>query len=163
MNRTQLAPNDANLLRRTFAIALAARSNGNHPFGALLADPQGKVLLEAENTVVTRRDLTSHAELNLIREASRALASETLEHATIYSSTEPCPMCAGAIHWSGVARLVFGLSAEKLGGLTSPDGGKQSIQVSCREILRHSSRAITVLGPALEEGAERVHAGFWEE
>jgi tRNA(Arg) A34 adenosine deaminase TadA len=92
---------DLNLLRQAIDVARRARAHGNHPFGAVLADEQGKVLLEAENTVNTARDCTGHAELNLMRAASQSFAPEILAHCALYTSTEPCPMCSGAIFWGG--------------------------------------------------------------
>lgn len=153
---------DEALLRRSFELAQAARRNGNHPFGALLADPQGKILLEAENTVLTGRDLTGHAELNLIRAASGRLTEEEFRGSNLYSSTEPCPMCAGAIHWSGISKLIFGLSASRLYLLSARPGDGAPINVPCRDILSRSAHEIVVLGPALEQEAEEVHSGFWE-
>src|SRR5262245_49677285 len=107
-------PTDLLLLRRAIAISQRARDHGNHPFGALLADAQGRVLLEAENTVVTERDCTGHSETNLVRLASRQFAPDVLATCTLYSSTEPCAMCAGAIHWGNLGRLVYGVSATRL-------------------------------------------------
>lgn len=83
-------PLDECLLLAAIAIAARARKNGNHPFGALLTDGEGRVVLEAENTVVTDSDVTAHAETNLVRSASRTLTSQQLTAATLYTSTEPC-------------------------------------------------------------------------
>ena len=66
-------------LRTAIAAAQAARDHGNHPFGAILVDENNEVLLEAENTVVTGRDCTGHAETNLMRLASQRFPSEKLE------------------------------------------------------------------------------------
>jgi tRNA(Arg) A34 adenosine deaminase TadA len=93
-------------LRRSIEVAKSAREKGNHPFGAVLADENGEVLLEAENNVVTERDITGHAETNLVREASKDYNQEDLLKCTLYASTEPCPMCAGAIYWSGIDREI---------------------------------------------------------
>ena len=75
------------LIRDTIKIALSARNNGNHPFGALLAGPNNEVLLRAENTVVTSQDITAHAEVNLIRKATPQYDPETLSRCTLYTST----------------------------------------------------------------------------
>lgn len=73
-------------LRRAIAISVNARRNGNHPFGALLVDDRtNEVVLEAENTVLTTRDITGHAELNLLRQASQTLPRERLEKLTMYT------------------------------------------------------------------------------
>ncbi len=150
---------DLNLLRQAINVACRAREHGNHPFGALLADEQGAVLLEAENTVTTAQDCTGHAELNLIRVASQSFTPEVLAHCTLYTSTEPCPMCSGAIFWGGVGRVVYALSEEGLYAMTgdSPD----KLLLSCRDVFAHGGRPIEVFGPALEEEARSVHAGFW--
>ena len=96
---------DETLLLRAIQLARAARDGGNHPFGALLAGADGVVALEAENTVVTGSDATGHAETNLVRLASRAHTRDELAAMSLYTSTEPCAMCAGAIYWSGIARV----------------------------------------------------------
>ena len=90
------------LVRRAIAVAARARANGNHPFGALLAGPDGKVLAEAENQVVSERDPTRHAELVLVSDVARRWSSDVLAGSTLYTSTEPCAMCAGAIYWAGI-------------------------------------------------------------
>ncbi|MEX1345134.1 MAG: nucleoside deaminase, partial [Candidatus Limnocylindrales bacterium] len=95
---------DLRLLRLAIDVAARARARGNHPFGAVLASAQGEVLLEGENTVATDDDVTGHAELNLVRQASRAFTRDELASTSLYSSTEPCAMCSGAIYWSGIGR-----------------------------------------------------------
>ena len=109
---------DQRLLRLAIAVSVRSRGRGNHPFGAVLADEDGEVLLEAENTVVSTGDVTGHAETNLVRTASSTLPLEVLARATVYSSTEPCAMCAGAIYWSGVGRLVYAMAETDLLALT---------------------------------------------
>lgn len=148
-------------LRRAIDLARRARENGNHPFGAVLVGPGGEVLAEAQNTVVTQKDATGHAELNLVRMASHAYPPELLARSTLFTSTEPCAMCAGAIHWSGVGRVVYALSEDGLYALTTPDQAAQSLRFPCREVFAHAGRRVDVVGPALEAEAAEVHAGFW--
>ena len=95
-------------------LAWQARNHGNHPFGALLVDADGNVVLRADNTVVTAPDCTGHAETNLMRMASGRFSPEFLYGCVLYTSTEPCAMCAGAIYWGNVRRVVFALSEEEL-------------------------------------------------
>jgi tRNA(Arg) A34 adenosine deaminase TadA len=99
---------DVRCMRAAIAVARRSRDKGNHPFGAVLADEQGRILLEAENTAVTERDCTGHAETNLIRQAVRVYDADFLARCTLYTSTEPCPMCAAAIFWGNVRRVVYG-------------------------------------------------------
>lgn len=150
---------DRQLLRRAIDIARRAREHGNHPFGALLADEQGHVLLEAENTVNTDSDCTGHAELNLMRLASRQYTFDDLARCTLYTSTEPCPMCSGAIFWGGVGRVVYALSEAGLYAMTGNSPHK--LPLACREVFAHGGRPIEVFGPAIEDEARHVHEGFW--
>jgi tRNA(Arg) A34 adenosine deaminase TadA len=149
-------------LRSAIAVAWRARQNGNHPFGAILVDEHSQVLLEAENTVLTERDFTGHAETNLVRQATRQYSPEELARHTLYASTEPCCMCAGAIHWSQIGRVVYALSEMDLYDMVgqSPD----HLLLPCREVFSHSKRLIEVLGPIaeIEEEARTVHKNFWQ-
>jgi len=148
-------------MRRAIDLARSARQHGNHPFGALLVNAAGQVLVEAENTVNTASDCTGHAETNLVRLASQRFDHQTLAGSTLYTSTEPCAMCAGAIHWSGVGRVVYGLAEERLYQLTGADPANETMRLPCREVFARCQRVIEVLGPVLEDEAEIVHHGFW--
>src|ERR1700750_1489255 len=90
------AGHDEHFLRRSFDVARCATSHGNHPFGAILVGADGKVLLEMENGYMPAQDGTAHAERLLATRACRELQREQRAHATLYSSAEPCAMCAGA-------------------------------------------------------------------
>jgi tRNA(Arg) A34 adenosine deaminase TadA len=155
----ELTEIDRELLRLAIEVAGRARAHGNHPFGAVLAGENGQVLLEVENTVLTTHDVTGHAETNLIRLASARLTKEALSQCTLYASTEPCAMCAGAIYWAGVGRVVYGLSERELYALTG--SGHNGLLLPCREVLAHGGRRVEVIGPALEPEARLVHVGFW--
>jgi tRNA(Arg) A34 adenosine deaminase TadA len=152
---------DEQPLRRAIELAGLARAHGNHPFGALLVDGDGRVVLEAENTVVTEQDITGHAELNVVRRASVQLGATGLAGATLYTSTEPCAMCAGAIYWAGIGRVVYALAADALPDLVGdPDGGS-TLCLSCREVFARGGREVAVSGPHLDDEAAAVHVGFW--
>ena len=122
----------------------------------------GRVVLEAENTVVTERDVTAHAELDLVRRASMQLGVETLEGATLYASTEPCAMCSAAIYWSGIGRVVYALGGKALMAIVNDVSGSGTLALSCREVLARGGRSVEVSGPHLEEQARPVHEGFWD-
>jgi tRNA(Arg) A34 adenosine deaminase TadA len=142
-------------IKRAYALAESAQGKGNHPFGALLVIDKA-VVLTAENTVVTDNDITRHAELNLVSVASQKFGSDALSRATLYTSTEPCAMCTGAIFWSGISQIVYGCSAVTLGEIA---GG--AFVVPCRDLLKHGKRTFEVLGPVLEEQGAAIHRGFW--
>jgi tRNA(Arg) A34 adenosine deaminase TadA len=152
---------DIELLRRAIALAATARSKGNHPFGALLANDRGEVVGEAENTVVTDRDVTGHAETNLIRIAWRTLPQEVLATATLYTSTEPCAMCSGAIYWAGIPRVVYGLPETALAEMTGHDPNNPTLRLPAQVVLNAGGRPVAVIGPLLVEEATAVHEGFW--
>jgi tRNA(Arg) A34 adenosine deaminase TadA len=116
--------------------------------------------MEAENTVVTARDCTGHAETNLMRQASAEYESEFLAKCTVYTSTEPCPMCAAAIFWANVRRVVYGLSEESLYEMVGGES-EEALYLPCREIFARGKKPIEVIGPLLEEEAREVHLGFW--
>src|SRR5690606_26380334 len=105
---------DAEFLRQAFAAARRAVEHGDKPFGAVLVSADGRVLGEGGNTEISQQDITGHAETNVLREAWRDLGAEALAGATMYASCEPCAMCAGTIYWSGVGRVVFGVSGARV-------------------------------------------------
>ena len=149
------------LLRRAIAVARQAREHGNHPFGALLADPDGTVLLSAENTVVTGSDATGHAETNLVRLASAAYTTIELRELTLYTSTEPCAMCSGAIYWSGIGTVVYALAEAELYEMTGSDDNNPTLVLPCRTVFAAGQRSVVVEGPFPIDEARDVHAGFW--
>lgn len=152
---------DLEHLRLAISVAAQAREHGNHPFGAVLVDDQHQVCLQAENTVITGRDCTGHAETNLVRLATQRFSPEQLAQFTLYSSTEPCAMCAGAIHWSQIGRVVYALSEVDLYAIIGPT--PEHLLLPCREVFAHSQQPIEVSGPvsALDLEARAVHTGFW--
>ena len=141
-------------MREAFAIARRARAHGNRPFGALLVAANGAVLAAAENTQVTDEQVFAHAELNLLQRAVREFTPDVLATSTLYTNAEPCAMCAGAIFWSGVSRLVYGLSGDKLHQLSgfSP----QMLVASARDILARAGRQVEIIGPIFETEAEAL-------
>jgi tRNA(Arg) A34 adenosine deaminase TadA len=113
---------DESLLRRAIAIAARAITLGDAPYGSLLAGPDGAILAEAHNTVRRDNDISAHPELKLARWAARELNPETAAHTTLYTSCQPCGMCAGGIIRSGLGRVVYALSTERLIEL-NPESG----------------------------------------
>jgi tRNA(Arg) A34 adenosine deaminase TadA len=155
---------DVKLARRAIEVAERSVVNGNMPFGALLADEEGNVLLEAENTGITERDCTGHAETNLMRDASRRYDPEFLASCTLYTSAEPCAMCAGAVFWGNVSRVVYALGIEPLYDIIRDHPDNPSLRMHAREVFERVSRPIEVVGPIpeLHDEATAIHTGFWE-
>lgn len=97
---------DKDLLMRAIEIAIDGIRNGGGPFGAVITK-NGEIVAEAYNEVVYTGDPTAHAEILAIRKASESIGSHDLSDCTIYASCEPCPMCLGAIYWSGIQKVCF--------------------------------------------------------
>jgi tRNA(Arg) A34 adenosine deaminase TadA len=149
------------LVRRAIVLAREAREAGDHPFGALLA-VDGEVLAQARNRVTTSGDLTAHAETELVREVERAGLLPRLSDGLVVASTEPCPMCMGALFWAGARHIVFGLRASRLNRIaTAPDEVPYGFTISAAELAAATTRPPLVEGPFLEDEAAAVHDGFW--
>jgi tRNA(Arg) A34 adenosine deaminase TadA len=143
-------------MREAIALSRSAIEHGNQPFGAVLVK-DGAIILRAENTVFSEHDATNHAESNLVRLAAK-YEPDFLSGCTLYTSTEPCVMCAGAIFWSGISRVVYACSAEQLYALL----GRSGIDLSSREVFaRAVSHPVEVIGPVLEDEALDVHRQYW--
>ncbi|ASW53094.1 nucleoside deaminase [Plantactinospora sp. KBS50] len=117
---------DERHLRRAIELAGAARTGGNPPFGSLLVGPDGAVLAEDGNSSISDDDITAHPELKLARWAARHLDPTTAAGTTMYTSCQPCGMCAGAIERSGLGRVVYALSGDEINAL-KPGGGFPSV------------------------------------
>jgi tRNA(Arg) A34 adenosine deaminase TadA len=143
------------LVRHAIELARQARLAGDHPFGSLLVLDDA-VVLTATNTVNTDRDPTAHAETNLIAAAIRRLDPAQLGRATLYTSCEPCAMCAGKMYWAGIRSVVYALPSEELAAFAGRD-----FLVPCRELFARAVDAVHVIGPVLVDEARDVHRGYW--
>lgn len=137
-------------------------THGNHPFGALLVDRDGNILIETENGYLPAHDGTAHAERLLATQACQTLDRGVLRTATLYSSAEPCAMCAGAIYWAGIGRVVYGLSEHRLRAVTGNHPENPTLDLPCREVFKSGQRPTEVVGPLLEDEGEALHAGVWD-
>lgn len=155
-------PSDEDLLRQTIRLSSTARIAGNHPFGALLAGPDGTVLVESGNTFRDDGGV-GHAEANVAREAARRFAPDFLETCTLYTSVEPCCMCAGSVYWSGIGAVVFAVSEKRLAELTGDNPENLTMDLPCRTVFDAGQRPVAVRGPfpGLEALVTEVHDGFW--
>lgn len=160
------------LMRRCFELARQAKDAGEAPFGALLADADGNVLLEHANAVEMNRDATDHAEGGLVRRASNTLPPETVARSYMYCSGEPCGMCSCAVYWVGIPRLIYGSPGSYIGELASHAGFRDKEHpfaggapaVSAEAVLV-GSNALNIVrsveGCVLVDEAKAVHDGYW--
>ena len=148
---------DKELVRMAIEMAKESKGKGNLPFGCILVDKDGEILIKGENTINTDRDCLAHAEVNLIREASKIYDYTFLNSCTIYTSDEPCPMCTSAIYWSGIGKLVYGLSKAKYYQIVGRDNPNWVFEMPVRELLEKGGRKLEVIGPLLEDEASILH------
>ncbi len=152
---------DHKLLRRAIELSALAPGGGDTPFGAVLADPEGTVLAEAVNKVLTTGDTTAHAETALIRLATSTIPHEQLATATLYASTEPCVMCAGAVLFSPIPRLVYGLANQRLREIRGHLDFNPTVDLDCRSVIAAGHRPVEVVGPELADEAAIPHESYW--
>lgn len=150
------------LLRLAIAESRKARETGVHPFAAILVGPDGDVLMTQHNAYEPDHDMTGHAERVLMTRASTTLPRDLLAECTIYTSAEPCAMCAGAIYWTGLKRVVYGMSEADLKMVTGNHPENPTLDLPCRTVFAAGQRLTEVIGPMLEEEAARVHDGAWD-
>lgn len=114
MNEKELQAADEKFMRMALDEAQAAYDEGEIPIGAIVVC-QGKIIARAHNMTETLHDVTAHAEMLAITSAADNLGGKYLTGCTLYVTVEPCVMCAGAIGWAQLSRIVYGASDEKRG------------------------------------------------
>lgn len=139
-------PENNDHLARSIALAVEAGEAGNRPYGAVVVGTTGVVLAEGRNEVASTGDISAHAELMALQQ----LTADQLAGSTVYASGEPCPMCAAACVWAGVAQIVF--AASSAGCATVVPGGPR-IELSCATVIEASNADIVVVGPECEPEA----------
>jgi len=146
-------------LRRANEVAQRSMRSGHHPFGALLVAPDHETVLAEQGNV----DTVNHAEAVLARSAAQAHAPAFLWGCTLYTTVEPCCMCAATQYWANIGRLVYGLDERRLLQLTGNHAENPTLDLPSREVFARGQKAIRVWGPVAEVEAEicALHAGFW--
>lgn len=148
-------------LRRANAVAQQAAKSGKHPFGAVLvAADHETVLLEQGNI-----DSVNHAESTLARIAAAQFTPEQLWDMTLYTTAEPCAMCAGTQYWANIGRLVYAMSERQLLDYTGNHDENPTMELPSREVFARGQKSIEVIGPVAEMIAEIAaeHVDFWKQ
>jgi len=164
LNSSDLSEREVFLLRRTFEIAQEAKESGNHPFGCLLADKEGNILMEMGNREVTDHgDCTAHAETLLMRYASQKYTRDQLKDLIFYSCAEPCAMCSGALYWGNIRKVVYAGSEASLKELTGNDPRNPTLNMPCRIVFAAGQKEIEVIGPVadLEKEFLKIQENYW--
>jgi len=147
-------------LRRANAVAQRASGFGHHPFGAILVGPDHETVLLEQGNVST----VNHAESVLARTADMNFSPDYLATCTLYTTVEPCAMCAGTVYWANIGRLVYGLDESRLRAFTGSHPENPTLDVSCRYLFAHGQKDIPVTGPVpeVEEEIAALHQQFWK-
>lgn len=146
-------------LRHAQRVAERAIALGHHPFGAILVGPdQETVLLEQCNI-----DSVNHAESTLARVAATNYTPEFLWGCTLYTTVEPCCMCAGTAYWANIGRVVFGMTEAALLAHTGSHAENPTMSVSSRYVYDHCQKPVELIGPvpALEAEFAALQQRFW--
>ena len=155
-------PEDEDLLRKSFDVARRARDNGDHPFGSILTDKSGAVLMEQGNGYSSEGgDRTAHAERILSSRAAKAYDVSFLADCTLYTSAEPCAMCSGAIYWAGIGRVVYGQTEKDLKAQTGAHEENPTLDLPCHIVFEAGQRPTEIVGPLLEAEAAKLQEDFW--
>ena len=151
-------------IKKAIDVSKKSRENGNTPFGAILVDGEGNILLEQENVELTEKKCTGHAETILMEKASTKYSKDFLWNCTLYTTAEPCVMCSGAIYWGNVGKVVYGISEKRLLELTGNNDINPTFDLSCRYVFAKGQKNINVEGPfeEIEQDVVNVHDGFWD-
>ncbi|UGB35480.1 nucleoside deaminase [Microbacterium sp. cx-55] len=158
----ELSETDLGFLRESIAVAERARDAGTHPFGSIVVSAAGEIVASfGNNSLPPEGDPTQHAELQAVAAAFRVMGAEGMAGSTLFTSAEPCAMCAGAAYWTGIDRVVYALSEHRLLELTGDHPENPTFSLPCREVFARGQRKIEVVGPLLEDEAARAHIGFW--
>jgi tRNA(Arg) A34 adenosine deaminase TadA len=157
-----VAERDATYLRQAIALSRTARQRGNRPFGSVIVARDGTVLGAGWNSNGESGDCTAHAEVQAIREACQRHDRTALEQATLYASGEPCVMCAGAIFWANIRRVVYGIDDQRLRVFRGERLDQRDVELSCRDVFRAAPFAVECTGPSLVDEASQPHVGAWK-
>ena len=131
--------------------AQQSKSEGNKGYGAVVVF-DNQVMGQAHDTAVTERDPSLHAEVNTIRQAVKAKNDPDLCGAILFSTREPCPMCASLAVWANLTTIVYGISIEETSQL-----GRSRIQISANEIIARSPCFIEVIGNILHDECQTLY------
>nr|WP_265112476.1 nucleoside deaminase [Halosolutus halophilus] len=138
-------------MRRAFELARSAVERGDRPFGSVLVRDDA-VVMEASNRVLTENDVRRHPELHLAYRARRELDPEARAETAMYTSTEPCPMCAGGLRYAGLGRIVYSVGGDEIGEFAG-----QETPVRSATVLEGVSE---VVGPVLNDEGRALHEAF---
>ncbi|GAB5585241.1 hypothetical protein Unana1_00141 [Umbelopsis nana] len=145
-------------LKRTIEVAARAKGLGRHPFGSIVVGPEGNIIAEQGNI-----DTLNHAEATLCRTVYTNYSQSYLNQCTLYTSFEPCAMCAGSCYWAGIGGVVYGVTEDRLLAITGNSDANPTMSLPCRKVFSAGQREVQVFGPfpELEDEIVADHLKFW--
>jgi tRNA(Arg) A34 adenosine deaminase TadA len=151
-------PEDKIFMEEAFQAARKAVANGSRPFGAVLVK-DGKVIAQFSNCEATTGDVTKHAETGLISAFSPKIDRATFAASTLYTSSEPCTMCCGAIRFAGIGRVVYGVTETQFLKVIGVPIGEHPLE--SKEVFARTAPQVKVLGPLMEAEGLLTHESYW--
>lgn len=151
-------------LRRANEVAARAATLGKHPFGAVLVGPDHETVLAEQGNI----DTVHHAEATLARTVSLNFAADYLWGCSLYTTYEPCAMCAGTIYWANIGRVIYGGTEEELLAFTGSHAENPTLSLPCREVFARGQKPVRVFGPVaatepqLAHELAAQHRDFWK-
>lgn len=136
-------------------LAIEEARKSKTPFGAVIVK-DSQVVQQSGNTVQPDNDPTCHAEVNAIRQLTQRLGSASVSgNYTLYTTCEPCAMCAATCLWAGIQRIVYGVGADDFS-----DSNPNMIEIRCEEVMRKSPKSYTIESGLLLEECKQLHKEF---
>lgn len=147
-----------NLLRAE-DVTQRALNEGRHPFGAILVGPDHEEVIMEQGNI----DTVNHAESTLARRAAEKYEENFLWNCTLYTTVEPCAMCAATAYWANIGRIVFGVLEHDLLEITGDHEENPTMNLPCRDVYAAGQKPVRVWGPipALKPQLLDVHHQFW--
>lgn len=156
INENEQQELDIQFINKALELAENAVKNGNEPFGALLVK-NGHIVMSGENCIHTQSDPTYHAELGLIRQFCSTQKITDLSEYTLYTSCEPCCMCAGAMVWCNLGRMVYSLSHDTLAEIAG-----FNIMIGSDEIFSRSPNQPMVIKGIQQQQAVSIYIRYFK-
>ena len=137
-------------------IAIAEAEKSKTPFGAAIVK-DNQIVEQAGNSVESDADPTAHAEVNVIRKLTTRLKTASLEPGYIlYTTCEPCAMCAATCFWAGISEIVYSIDASDFEDGHNPN----MINISCEDIIAKSPTSIKIKSGILKEECKQLHRKY---
>ncbi len=139
-------------MAEALTLAREAADRGDEPFGSVLVRDD-EIIMRESNRIVTENDVRRHPELHLAYRSGRELDADERRETAMYTSTEPCPMCAGGIRYAGLGRVVYSVGGDEISEFTGREPTVRSAAIL--------DGVCEVVGPVRNADGRAIHEAFW--